>query len=239
MKVFQCFVFVSLLIFVQAQFKLCSKNDDATKIDSFATAIVSLLEKLMEGRAQIVDLLFNDELECQQEYIFEKAMEKNHGKFAVRKVQWIIVDTNYSAYHPVLGTKSCEKLPRFIKPYSQPYVLYCPNLNSEQLRTHVYIYEEQRFAGRNVKFLVKGANNFIDLMSIVYFTTNQSSCRKPQLVKTNQFMINESRWLSTEFQNEPTRNFHGCELRVGLNHYPPYNNYIEHDDGSLEAGGNH
>jgi len=74
-------------------------------------------------------------------------------------------------------------------------------------------------------------------MSIVHFTADRSSCRKPQLMQTNRFMINESRWLSTEFQTEPTRNFHGCELIFGLSQSPPFISYIEHENGSLEASG--
>jgi len=242
MKVFRCFVLVSLLILVKAQLKtkLCS-NNDANATESFATAIVSLFGKLLEGKELAVELLFDDWLgwECQQEYIFEKVMEKNRGKFTVRNVKELLPLNQHKVTDATLVISRCDRIATITKKYPQPYVHYCPNLNADELRAEVKVQEEGRFIGRNTKFLVKGKDNFIDLMSIAHFTTDRSSCRKPQLVNTNRFMINESRWLSTEFQTEPTRNFHGCEMIIGINQWPPYHFYTEHDNGSLEANGFH
>jgi len=240
MKVVGCFVLVSLLILVQAQLKakLCSDNDE-DRTDSFATAIVSLFGKLLEGKELTIQLLFDDSWgwEYQQEYILEKVMKENHGKFAVWNVKELLPLEEYNISDPTLVISRCDRIATITKSYPQPYVFFCPNLNADELRAEVKVQEEGRFIGRNHKFLVNGADKFIDLMSIAHFTTDRSKCRKPQLVKTNRFMINESRWLSTEFQTEPTRNSHGCEMIIGINHNPPYNNYIEHDNGSFEARG--
>jgi len=227
---------VSLLILVQAQLKakLCSDNDE-DRTDSFATAIMSLFEKLLIGKAPTVDLLFDNSWgwECQQEYILENVMEKNRGKFAMRKILALYAYDN----NPVLFIASCQQIFKPKESYPQPFVFYCPNMNAEDLHNQVVIRRDDRLTGRNMKFLVKGGDNFIDLMSFAHFTADQSSCRKPQFVQTNRFMINESRWLSTEFQTEPARNFHGCELIIGVSQLPPHYNYIEHDNGSLEASG--
>jgi len=153
---------VSLLILVQAQLRteLCS-NNDANTTNSFATAIVSLFEKLLVGRGWTVNLWFGN-WECQQEFIFEKVMQKNRGKFVMQKIITIYsTDTN-----PVLVISSCD---RFFSleaiPQPQPLLYYCPNLNAEELHNQVIMRRDDRLTGRNLKFLVKSADNFIDLKS--------------------------------------------------------------------------
>jgi len=235
MKGFRCFVILSLLVLVQAQLEaeLCSKND-ANTTNSFATAIVSLFEKLLVGRKKTVDLYFGD-WECQQEFIFEKVMQKNQAKFALWNFKELLsLDTRVP--NATLVISRCDQITSTL-PYLQPYVFYCPNLNADELRTRLIIQEEGHLTGRNTKFLVKGADNFIDLMSITHNKANRSSCRESQLVHTNRFMMNESRWLSTEFQTEPTRNFHGCGIIIGVTQMPPQYFYTEGDNGSLEASG--
>jgi len=119
------------------------------------------------------------------------------------------------------------------KLFSKPFLYVCPDDTKESLRGNFPYLDST-----NLKFLVEKEKRFIDLISIVFFTSDQSKCHQSQQVRTNRFLINESRWLTNEFQTEPTRNFHGCRMKVALTkNNAPYFDYIEHDNGSLETKG--
>jgi len=249
MKVFQCFVFVSFVISVVSgqEYKPppppCH-NNDTKRTDAFATAIVTALEKLSTKIPPLINFWFdNRSRSCQQEYIFEKLMEKNSGKFLVQTFNYD--PSRKSAEEFTTITKDPQTTLMMMKPcwpdleISNLLLFHSPGMTIEELNKLID-FKVKYFeypTGRNLKFLIESESKFIDLWSIVHFTTDQRSCRKPQLVRSNRFLINESRWLTNEFQTEPQRNFHGCELRVAVSQGPPYYNFMEHVNRTIEANG--
>jgi len=242
MNIFHCFVFVSLVIFVQADLKtrLCN-NNDTIRTDAFAAAIVTALEKLSTRSSPLINIFYNYRVAtCQQEFIFEKVMERKQSKFLVQTF-------NHTPFQISFMNSTLAKDPQttlaiqYCHPtggYSKPLLFYCPDNSIDEIRKIVgQDYSNEHPSGRNNKFLVESEKKFIDLWSIVHFTANKSSCRKSQLVRTNRFLINESRWLTNEFLTEPQRNFHGCEFRVTVEHREPYTYYTQRENGTIDAGG--
>jgi len=239
MKIFQCFVFVSLWIFVQAFTNQKCFNNDTSRTDAFATALFTSLEKLSPRSPPLINIFYErPRVSCQQEYIFEKAMEKNREKFLVQISKYQVGDLLLYLKETSLFFTACKHLVPTLTPI--PILYYCPELTIAQIYKNVE--EELSRWGElivpNINFLIETDKRFIDLLSMVRFTTNHSDCRKKHLVRTNRFLINESRWLSDEFLTEPQRNFHGCELRVHLSQKTlPFYNYIEHENGTIQSGG--
>jgi len=241
MNLFRWFVLVEVLMIVQALgTKLCN-NYNRNKTNSFGIAVAMLLEKLSLRNAPLINVMFDEEISCQLEYNFEKIMENNRGKFLVRSYN----RKNFSAQaatigdHPIFIITEFNTAGRHLAiAYTKPVVLFFPNQTAEELRMEVEKLSYEYPKGRNIKFLIESEDKFIDLLSIVHFTADQSKCRKSQLVHTNRFLMNENRWQSDEFLTELQRNFHGCELRVSLTSwYPFYSSFIEYDNGTIGTSG--
>jgi len=212
--------------------------DDQRKTDMFASALVPLFEKLIEGKAPKVKVNIYEARKCEDEYIFEKMMKKLGEKFTV---QITFHNESSGSYigekpsplcglvtDPTLVVGICDTI--FFQTFSNALVIYSINRKDR-------IFNMQQFYpyNRNLKFLIESKKKFIDLWSVGFFT--QGDCHKSQFVRTNQFLINESRWLTNEFNTEPRRNFHGCEVTVVPIQYDKFSVYYENYDGSLETGG--
>jgi len=238
MKLFQCFVFVSLVICVQAlKTELCS-NNDTRRTATFATAIVTALEKLSTRTPPLIYVYHHYRRSCQQEYIFEKVMEENRDKFLVQAFNYNPLGTDENGApkqdtQRTLIIADCDSSPYISY---MPILFYCPGMTINDLRTKVTEFNHNR-NGRGTQYLVEGENSFIDLYSYAHFTANQRNCRGCKLVRTNRFLIEESRWLTNEFGTEQQQNFNGCELVVGVGPDPPYQNYIEHKNGTIKVSG--
>jgi len=237
MKLFRLLVLVNVLLIVQALNSELCRNDNPNRTDSIATALVTLLEKLSLRNAPLINVEFAGPLPCQHEFVFEKMMEKNRGKFLVQSFNGNI-DWRDVEFQPYFAMMNCSYLEKQLNnSFSRPVVLYCPNLSTDELRRRVEQFSYEHPKGRNIKVLIEHEDKFIDLMSVVHFTVDQSRCRKSQLVRTNRFLLNEMRWQSNEFLQEPQRNFHGCELRVSVRARDSLDYYFENEDGAIETGG--
>jgi len=239
MKFLRSFVFVSLLIYVQNSHGFKKRYyDDLETIESASTALITLLEKSVAYSNQpVIDVVLYKEYVPKQDYIFEKLMEKNRGMFSVKTHDLKILHTRST--HSILGITLVvgvyNELGSLIS-NMMPLIFYCPDLTIEKLGQFRGVLKYPQFL--NAQFIVKQNNQFIDLYSVAYFTANDSSCRSGQLVQTNRFLINESRWLTNEFLPKPRRNFHGCELVVSLkNDSSMFINFIEHENKTLETSG--
>jgi len=158
--------------------QLCT-NDNPDRIDSIATALAKLLEKPSLRNVPLNNVQFNGPLPCQHEFVFEKMMEKNRGKFLVQSFNEKI-NPNDSAkveFQPTFSVTDCNLLDEHLNgSYIVPTVVYCPNLSADELRRRVEQFSYEYPKGRNIKFLIESEDKFIDLMSVVHFTSNQSRC---------------------------------------------------------------
>jgi len=239
MKLFQCFVIVSLSISVLSYPRPFMIDENTT--DAFSSALASLFEKFSIRNTPLIYARFQYGASIQQEDIFDRMIEKNRGRFTMQILQPSELSNAIAVVgnQPTLAVTFC--LLQLSIAYIQPLLYYCPEMTIEELHKKIeqlsIIPAQQYPGGRNVKLLLKGKDNYIDLWSIIHFTADQSKCRRPQLVRTNRFLINEKRWQSNEFLTEPQRNFHGCVLKVTITYRPPFHYFYENENGLLVAGG--
>jgi len=244
MKLTLCFVLVNLLIIVQSLNSQMCSDYNPNRTESIATALVKLLETLSLRNAPLIYVRFHFALPCQLEYIFQKMMEQNRGKFLVQNVNFPANDPWTFEIQPILAISHCDDLNFLLfSPFMfEPVLMFCPGKTAEQFRTFLEQFNYEHPIGRNIKILFEHEDKFIDLWSIVHFTRDQSRCQKLQLVHTNRFSIEQNSWQSTAIRTEPQRDFYGCEMRVSIFNYPNTEKYIlhkyhEYDNGSLEVGG--
>jgi len=242
MNLFRCFVLVELVMIVQALgTKLCN-NYNQSKTNSFGIAVATLLEKLSLRNTPLINFAFVDKVPCQIEYNFVKIMENNRGKFLVRSYNAKNISTQIATLEdqPSFNLVThCDFLIYYVAlTFTTPMLHFCPGKTAEELRRQIEKLSYEYPKGRNIKFLIEHEDKFIDLLSIVHFTADQSKCRKSQLVHTNRFFLNENRWQTNKFITEPQHNFHGCELRVSITSGINFlSGFIEYDNGTIGTSG--
>jgi hypothetical protein len=100
---------------------------------------------------------------------------------------------------------------------SLTFYVYCQGATIDELSTL------QPEAILQYQYFVIEEEKSMKLMTFVWFT--KKKCRVLQLIEVNQFDSNLRKWMSSTFVIEKNRNFHGCELVIGVERSLPEMNY--------------